>query len=141
MEIKITLNKELLNDKDMDFFHYNGEYELAKCDYGKFYIVSRGELKCDYFDDNGVWVDNAINTIQNWYVRNNDEYIKATNNGNLVLDMNNWFEIDFITNNGKYVCLTDDVFGSISECLTTFEELIKDNELMKEFEKDIKESE
>ena len=60
--------------------------------------------------------------------------------GKLVFDLNNWFEIEFYTkDNGEYVCLTDDIFGSITECLMAFKEYIKDEEIMKEFEEDIKE--
>ena len=39
----------------------------------------------------------------------------------------------------EYVCLTDEIFGSIGECLMVFKEYIKDKEVMEEFENDIKE--
>ena len=50
MEIKIVLDEKLLNDKDYDFFHYDSSYKLAECEYGDFYIASRGELKCTYIN-------------------------------------------------------------------------------------------
>ena len=69
MEIKIVLDEKLLDDKDYDFFHYDSSYKLAECEYGDFYIASRGELKCEY-------TDGDINTrnyddIIRYYVRNN----------------------------------------------------------------------
>lgn len=134
-KVKLILDKKLLNNKDFDFFHYEQCYPLAKCKEGIFYIMSCGELKCDYFDNNGNWVDNAIDTIQNWYVRNNEEYIKAVDNGNLVLDMNNWFEIQFIDNNGKYVeeenqYLWGEIFGSITDCYNFMKDKIKKGEVI-----------
>lgn len=137
--LEITLDKELLDDKDYDFFHYQQSYELAKCDYGTFYIASRGELRCDYFDDNGNLIESAIDTIQNWYVRNNEEFIKAIDSGKLYLDMNNWFSIEFIDNNGDYLeyCdFLDNVYGSISDCLLYFvEDWLEDEELIEEITK------
>lgn len=135
LDYKITLDKRLLDDKDYDFFHYQCSYELATCKYGIFYIVSRGELKCDYYDDNGNWVDNAIDTIQDYYVRNNEEYNKAIANDNLRLDMNNWFSIEMFDNNNNYVELfdyLDNVYGSISECLDEFKTLMQDDEFIKD---------
>ena len=134
--LEITLDKELLDDKDYDFFHYQQSYELAKCDYGTFYIASRGELRCDYFDDNGKWIESAIDTIQNYYVRNNEEFNKAIDSNKFYLDMNNWFSIEFIDNNGDYLeyCdFLDNVYGSISECLLCFvEDWLEDEELIEE---------
>ena len=69
--------------------------------------------------------------------------MKAVDNGNLVFDLNNWFEIEFYTKaeeniKREYVCLTDEIFGSISECLEEFKSIIADKEVMEEFENDIK---
>lgn len=144
MNIKITLDEKLLNDKDIDFFHYGDSYELAKCELGTFYISSRGELKCLYIDKEKKIETRDYVDIIRYYIKNNDEYCNAVENGNLILDLNNWFEIEFFTKSddnisSEYVCLTDDIFGSISECLKEFKEIIKDKEVMKEFEKDIKE--
>ena len=144
MEIRITLDKKLLDNKDYDFFHYDNSYKLAECEYGDFYISSRGELKCAYIDtEKGIETQNYYDIIR-YYVKNNKEYEKAVNSGKLVLDLNNWFEIEFYTkgkNNidREYVCLTDEIFGSIGECLMSFQEYIKDIKIMKEFEEDIKE--
>lgn len=140
-KIKITLDTRLLNDEDFDFFHYQQSYELAKCDYGTFYIASRGELKCDYYDDNGEWVDNALDTIQNCYVRNNKEFLKAIENGNLYLDCNNWFSIELIDNNNHFVELfdyLDNVYGSISECLNGLYDIITDKDFINEVIEEIK---
>lgn len=143
MNIKITLDKNLLDDKDIDFFHYGNSYELARCEYGTFYVSSRGELKCWYIDEEKEIETRDYIDIMRYYVRNNKEYEKAVDE-KLILDLNNWFEIEFFTkseNNidSEYVCLTDDIFGSISECLKEFKEIIKDKEVMKEFEKEVKE--
>lgn len=144
MKIKIVLDKKLLDDKDYDFFHYDSSYKLAECEYGDFYITSFGELKCTYIDEKKeVKTRNYYDIIMN-YVRNNEEYRKAVDNGKLILDLNNWFEIEFRTKaensiHSEYVCLTDDIFGSISECLEEFKSIIADKEIMEEFENDIKE--
>lgn len=144
MNIEITLDEKLLDDKDMDFFHYGESYELAKCEYGTFYVSSRGELKCWYIDEEKDIETRDYVDIIRYYVKNNDEYCNAVESGKLAFDLNNWFEIEFFTksdNNisSEYVCLTDDIFGSISECLATFKEYIKDKEVMKEFEEEVKE--
>ena len=143
MEIKIVLDEKLLDDKDYDFFHYDSSYKLAECEYGDFYITSRGEIKCTYIDKE-IETRNYYDIIMN-YVKNNEEYKKAVENGNLLLDLNNWFEIEFYTKaddsiKREYVCLTDECFGSISECLNVFKEIVADNEIMKEFKNEIKET-
>lgn len=144
MEIKIVLDEKLLDDKDYDFFHYDNSYKLAECEYGDFYITSRGELKCAYIDKENKLITENYYDIIRYYVKNNEEYEKAVDNGNLVFDLNNWFEIEFYTKaeeniKREYVCLTDEIFGSIEECLTSFKKYIKDKKAMKEFENDIKE--
>ena len=146
MNIKITLDKNLLNNADYDFFHYQCGYELAQCEYGTFYISSCGELKCNYYDkekDINTW---NIDDIQRYYIRNNDELNKAVGSGKIYFDLNNWFEIEFFTKSksgrdidSEYVMFTDEVFGSIRECLASFKEYIKDEEFMKEFEEEVKE--
>ena len=138
MEIKIVLDEKLLDDKDYDFFHYDSSYKLAECEYGDFYIASRGELKCEYTD--GDISTRNYDDIIRYYVRNNDEYYKAVESGKLYFMLGNWFEIEFIDNEGNYVDnIYDDTFGSIGECLIVFKEYIKDKEVMEEFENDIKE--
>ena len=144
MEIKIVLDEKLLNNEDIDFFHYGYSYKLAECEYGDFYIASRGELKCTYIDKEKEIETRNYYDIIRYYVKNNEEYEKAVDNGNLVFDLNNWFEIEFYTKaeeniKREYVCLTDEIFGSIGECLAVFKEYIKDKEVMEEFENDIKE--
>lgn len=144
MEIKIVLDKRLLDNKDYDFFHYGNSYKLAECEYGDFYIASRGELKCSYVDKNNEIITENYYNIINYYIKNNEEYQKAVDNGSLILDLNNWFEIEFYTKaeediRREYICLTDEIFGSISEGLTMFKEYIKDEKVVKEFEEDIKE--
>lgn len=141
MNIEITLDKNLLNDKDMDFFHYGYGYELAKCEYGTWRINSLGELKCHYLDEEkGIDTYNYYDII-NYYVRNNDELVKATDSGKLYIDLGNWFSIEFFDNNGNFIensYFGDSVYGSISEGLRDFEyqinnylyeikETIKDN--------------
>lgn len=144
MEIKIVLDEKLLNNEDIDFFHYGYSYKLAECEYGDFYIASRGEIKCTYIDKEKEIETRNYDDIIRYYVKNNEEYEKAVDNGNLVFDLNNWFEIEFYTKaensiDSEYVCLTDDIFGSISECLEEFKSIIADKEVMEEFENDIKE--
>ena len=139
-DLEITLDNRLLDNQDYDFFHYQQSYELAKCKYGTFYLTSCGELKCDYFDDKGNWVDNAIDTIQNNYVKNNEEYNKAIENGNLILDYNNWFSIYFIDNNNNSLQSFDyleNVYGSISEGLSGLLDIITDDEFIKDTLKEL----
>lgn len=140
MEIKITLDKRLLNDEDSDFFHYDYGYELAKCKYGTWRINSLGELKCHYVDEEkGIDTWNYFDII-NYYVRNNKELEQAIDNGKLYCDMNNWFSIEFFDNNGNYIedYFFDSVYGSISEGLEDFKYQIKDN--LQDIIKDLKES-
>lgn len=130
-EIKITLDMRLLNDKDIDFFHYDQSYPLAKCEEGEWYIVSRGDLECDYYDDFGNWITDDIYDIQHYYVRNNEELAKAIDEDKLRFDMNNWFELEFYNNNGDFDeydehNYTDECFGSISEVYKDFLQYIKE---------------
>lgn len=132
-DLEITLNKNLLNNKDIDFFHYMQSYELAKCKYGKFYLVSRGELKCHYVDEKNNIDTWNYSDIVNYYITNNDELGKAIDEDKIYFDMNNWFSIEMIDNNGNYVEIfdyLDNVYGSIREGLNSFEELMKNKEFI-----------
>lgn len=132
-DLEITLDKNLLNNRDLDFFHWDCGYELAKCKYGKFYLVSRGELKCHYVDE-----ENNVDTwnysdIVNYYITNNDELGKVIDEGKIYFDMNNWFSIEMFDDNGNYVEIfdyLDNVYGSISEGLNSFKELMKNKEFI-----------
>ena len=118
-DLEITLDKNLLNNKDIDFFHYMQSYELAKCKYGKFYLVSRGELKCHYVDEKNNVDTWNYSDIVNYYITNNDELGKAID--------------EVIDNNGNYVEMfdyLDNVYGSIREGLNSFEELMKNKEFI-----------
>lgn len=132
-DLEITLDKNLLNNKDIDFFHYMQSYELAKCKYGKFYLVSRGELKCHYVDEKNNVDTWNYSDIVNYYITNNDELEKAIDEDKIYFDMNNWFSIEMIDNNGNYVEIfdyLDNVYGSIREGLNSFEELMKNKEFI-----------
>lgn len=132
-DLEITLDKNLLNNKDIDFFHYMQSYELAKCKYGKFYLVSRGELKCHYVDEKKNIDTWNYSDIVNYYITNNDELGKAIDEDKIYFDMNNWFSIEMIDNNGNYVEIfdyLDNVYGSIREGLNSFEELMKNKEFI-----------
>lgn len=132
-DLEITLDKNLLNNKDIDFFHYMQSYELAKCKYGKFYLVSRGELKCHYVDEKNNVDTWNYSDIVNYYITNNDELGKAIDEDKIYFDMNNWFSIEMIDNNGNYVEMfdyLDNVYGSIREGLNSFEELMKNKEFI-----------
>lgn len=142
-KIKITLDTRLLDNKDYDFFHYQQSYELAKCDYGTFYIASRGELKCHYVDekkDIDTW---NYSDIVNYYITNNDELRKAIDEGKIYFDMNNWFSIEMFDNNNHYIELfdyLDNVYGSISEGLNGLYDIITDKEFVDEILKEINEN-
>ena len=132
-DLEITLDKNLLNNRDLDFFHYMQSYELAKCKYGKFYLVSRGELKCHYVDEKNNVDTWNYSDIVNYYITNNDELGKAIDEDKIYFDMNNWFSIEMIDNNGNYVEIfdyLDNVYGSIREGLNSFEELMKNKEFI-----------
>lgn len=132
-DLEITLDKNLLNNRDLDFFHYMQSYELAKCKYGKFYLVSRGELKCHYVDEKNNVDTWNYSDIVNYYITNNDELGKAIDEDKIYFDMNNWFSIEMIDNNGNYVEMfdyLDNVYGSIREGLNSFEELMKNKEFI-----------
>ena len=132
-DLEITLDKNLLNNKDIDFFHYMQSYELAKCKYGKFYLVSRGALKCHYVEEKNNVDTWNYSDIVNYYITNNDELGKAIDEDKIYFDMNNWFSIEMIDNNGNYVEIfdyLDNVYGSIREGLNSFEELMKNKEFI-----------
>lgn len=123
-ELKITLDKNLLNNKDIDFFHYGKQYELAKYNNYTFIIASRGELKIEYQTEN--YSTRNYNDIVRYYVKNNNDYIKSINNGNLNIMLGNWFEIEIINKKGEYICnLYDECFFSIKECLKMLKKAFK----------------
>ena len=136
----ITLDKSLLNDKDMDFFHYDYGYELAICEYGIIRIDSLGELKCTYIidKDKGEYTNNYCDIV-NYYVRDNEEYEKAINE-KLFCDLNNWFSIEVFDNEGNYIegFFSDSVYGSISEAYYEFLEFIKEENIVKEIKEEMK---
>lgn len=130
MNIEITLDKRLLDNADSDFFHWDYGYELAKCEYGTWRVDSLGELKCHYTDEEkGIDTWNYADIV-NYYIRNNDELAKAVDENKIYFDMNNWFSIEFFDNNGNFIensYFGDSVYGSISESLEDFENIIKND--------------
>ena len=141
MKYEITLDKNLLDNKDIDFFHYEQTYELAKCELGTFYITSLGELKCHYVDEKNNVDTWNYSDIVNYYITNNDELEKAIDEDKIYFDMNNWFSIEMIDNNGNYVEIfdyLDNVYGSIRECLNSFEELMQDEQFINDLKEEIR---
>lgn len=150
MEYEIILDKKLLNDKDMDFFHYEQIYKLAKCELGTFYIASRGELSCEFTNEEKGIQTRRYDEIVRYYVRNNNEYLQAigmeeeNNVGDLELFLNNWFELELVDNTGNYLEVLEDyelVYGSISECLENFKDLMQDEQFINDLKEEIEEGE
>ena len=150
MKYEITLDKNLLNNKDIDFFHYEQTYEFAKCELGTFYITSCGELKCEFInEEKGIQTRNYDDIVR-YYVRNNDEYLQAVgmeeenNVGDLYFDLSNWFSLELIRNGNCYYEVIDSydlVYGSISECLENFKDLMQDEQFINDLKEEIKEVE
>lgn len=141
MEYEITLDKNLLDNKDIDFFHYEQTYELAKCELGTFYITSLGELKCHYVDEKNNVDTWNYSDIVNYYITNNDELGKAIDEDKIYFDMNNWFSIEMIDNNGNYVEIfdyLDNVYGSIREGLNSFKDLMQDEQFINDLKEEIR---
>lgn len=85
-----------------------------------------------------------------YYVRNNDEYLQAVgveeenNVGNLDIDLGNWFSLELIDNKGRYIealAFYDLVYGSISECLENFKDLMQDEQFINDLKEEIREIE
>ena len=141
MKINITLNSELLNNNDSDFFHYGCSYELAKCELGTWYITRRGELNIEYTDNENNISTRNYDDIIRYYVRNSQEFVKATTENKLIFFESNWFAIEFIDNNNRYIAnqyyeLGDNVYGSITECFYQFvaDMINNKDEIMKEIQ-------
>lgn len=150
MEYEITLDKNLLDNKDIDFFHYKQTYELAKCELGTFYITSCGELKCEFTNEEKGIKTRNYDDIVRYYIRNNDEYLQAVgmeeenNVGNLDIDLGNWFSLELVRNGKRYYEVIDSydlVYGSISECLEEFKNLMQDEQFVNDLKEEIKEVE
>lgn len=147
MKYEITLDKNLLDNKDIDFFHYMQSYELAKCELGTFYITSCGELKCEFTnEEKGIQTRNYDDIVR-YYVRNNDEYLQAVgmeeenNVGDLYIDLSNWFSLELIRNGICYYEVIDSydlVYGSISECLESFKDLMQDEQFINDLKEEIR---
>lgn len=147
MKYEITLDKNLLNNKDIDFFHYKQTYELAKCELGTFYITSCGELKCEFTnEEKGIQTRNYDDIVR-YYIRNNDEYLQAVgmeeenNVGNLDVDFGNWFSLELVRNGNCYYEVIDSydlVYGSISECLEEFKDLMQDEQFISDLKEEIR---
>ena len=146
MKYQITLDKKLLDNQDIDFFHYKQTYELAKCELGTFYITSCGELKCEFTnEEKGIQTRNYDDIVR-YYVRNNDEYLQAVgmeeenNVGDLYFDLSNWFSLELVRNGNRYYEVIDSydlVYGSISECLENFKYLMQDKDLINDLKEEI----
>lgn len=149
MKYEIILDKNLLNNKDIDFFHYGETYEFAKCELGIFYITSCGELKCEYTDEKNNISTRNYDDIVNYYVRNNNEFLQAldlktrtTCNGTLEFNMQNWFTLELVNSNGRYCDTIDSydlVYGSISECLEDFKHIMEDKDFINDLKEGIRE--
>lgn len=147
MKYEITLDKNLLDNKDIDFFHYMQSYELAKCELGTFYITSCGELKCEFTnEEKGIQTRNYDDIVR-YYVRNNDEYLQAVgmeeenNVGNLYIDLGNWFSLELVRNGNRYYEVIDSydlVYGSISECLESFKDLMQNEQFINDLKEEIR---
>jgi hypothetical protein len=147
MKYEITLDKNLLDNKDIDFFHYKQSYELAKCELGTFYITSCGELKCEFTnEEKGIQTRNYDDIVR-YYVRNNNEYLQAVgmeeenNVGDLYIDLGNWFSLELIRNGNRYYEVIDSydlVYGSISECLENFKDLMQDEQFINDLKEEIR---
>lgn len=147
MKYEITLDKNLLNNKDIDFFHYMQSYELAKCELGTFYITSCGELKCEFTnEEKGIQTRNYDDIVR-YYVRNNDEYLQAVgmeeenNVGNLDIDLGNWFSLELVRNGKRYYEVIDSyelVYGAIDECLESFKDLMQDEQFISDLKEEIR---
>lgn len=150
MKYEITLDKNLLDNKDIDFFHYMQSYELAKCELGTFYITSCGELKCEFTnEEKGIQTRNYDDIVR-YYVRNNNEYLQAVgveeenNVGNLDIDLGNWFSLELVRNGKCYYEVIDSydlVYGSISECLENFKDLMQDEQFINDLKEEIRDVE
>lgn len=130
--MKITIDNKYLDDKQSDFFHYQETIELAKCEYGTFYIMSCGELKVSYTNqEKGIINERNIDDIQRYYVTNDDEYIQAQYDNTLDIILGNWFELDLVDDKGNRLdhYYTDEVFGTISECIDAIKDL-KEEEIL-----------
>ena len=146
MKYEITLDKNLLDNKDIDFFHYMQSYELAKCELGTFYITSCGELKCEFTnEEKGIQTRNYDDIVR-YYIRNNDEYLQAVgvkeenNVGNLYIDLGNWFSLELVRNGNRYYEVIDSydlVYGSISECLKSFKDLMQNEQFINDLKEEI----
>lgn len=147
MKYEITLDKNLLDNKDIDFFHYMQSYEFAKCELGTFYITSRGELKCEFTnEEKGIQTRNYDDIVR-YYIRNNDEYLQAVgmeeenNVGNLDVDFGNWLSLELVRNGNCYYEVIDSydlVYGSISECLEEFKDLMQDEQFINDLKEEIR---
>ena len=139
--------ENLLDNKDIDFFHYKQTYELAKCELGTFYITSCGELKCEFTnEEKGIQTRNYDDIVR-YYIRNNDEYLQAVgmeeenNVGNLDIDLGNWFSLELVRNGKRYCEVIDSydlVYGSISECLEEFKNLMQDEQFVNDLKEEIR---
>lgn len=147
MEYEITLDKNLLDNKDIDFFHYKQTYELAKCELGTFYITSCGELKCEFTNEEKGISTRNYDDIVRYYIRNNDEYLQAVgmeeenNVGNLDIDLGNWLSLELVRNGKCYYEVIDSydlVYGSISECLEEFKNLMQDEQFVNDLKEEIR---
>lgn len=147
MKYEVILDKNLLDNKDIDFFHYKQTYELAKCELGTFYITSCGELKCEFTnEEKGIQTRNYDDIVR-YYIRNNDEYLQAVgmeeenNVGNLDVDFGNWLSLELVRNGNCYYEVIDSydlVYGSISECLEEFKDLMQDEQFINDLKEEIR---
>ena len=100
---------------------------IAEGDGWEAYLKTYGEIRGTYHTENG---DEPIyNSNINDFFATNDEISKAEADGKLILDNNNWFDLEFISDNEYLDIVSDDAVSfSVREGVEIFKDYMADKE-------------
>ena len=100
---------------------------IAEGDGWAAYLKTYGEIRGTYFTENGE--ESIYNSNINEFFETNEDISTAEQNGKLLLNNNNWFDLEFIVNDEYLDIVSDDAVSfSVSEGVATFKDYMADKD-------------
>lgn len=100
---------------------------IAEGDGWKAYLKTYGEIRGTYLAEDGE--ESIYNSNINEFFETNEDISTAEQNGKLLLNNNNWFDLEFIVDDEYLDIVSDDAVSfSVSEGVATFKDYMADKD-------------